>query len=117
TVVPHIPGNTVFDSTDSIAAAFGTTTAAMPQFWVLGSTSAGQGSRPFLGFSSEDLDLALDWSDTITYALVGLAGPGEFTVWNGNRTAILGSPVMSSADGIDPSLDFLTVDTGSHEHF
>lgn len=116
TLVPNIPGLTRFATTASTAAAFGATTATLPEYWVLQQGSAGSSQRPFLGFAAEDLDLGLNWGPDVTFALVGVSGPGEFAVWFGNTTNVLDLK-MSSADGIDPDVDFLTVATGSHEHF
>lgn len=116
TVVPNEAGLTRFATTASTAAAFGATTATLPEYWVLPQSSAGSTQRPFLGFAAEDLDLTQNWGSNVTFALVGLSGPGQFAIWSGNTSSVL-DLWMSTADGIDPDVDFLTVSTGSHEHF
>lgn len=116
TVIGNDAGVTRFASTSSIASAFGGTTGTLPEYWVLRQSSADSTRRPFLGIAAEDLDLSLNWSDSITFALVGVSGPGEFAVWSGNTSSIL-DLWMASADGIDPDVDYLSVSTGSHEHF
>ena len=68
----------------------------------------------FLGIGTEELDPA-DWTGSVTLSLGGVAGPGQFSIWD---TDLFGSPLvkMNTGDGIDAS-DSLEVIPGSHAHF
>ena len=79
--------------------------------WIL--PQAQMNGVPFLGFGTEELDPA-DWSTDISYKLISVDGPGEFSLW---MSAWNGSPELyfATSDGIDEN-DVYTQMTLSHAH-
>ena len=66
----------------------------------------------FLGWGAEELTAA-DWNGDLTWTLVGVSGPGAFSVYESGLTPTFR---MASSDGISAA-DSLTVEAGHHEHF
>ncbi|MCC7375709.1 MAG: choice-of-anchor M domain-containing protein [Verrucomicrobiales bacterium] len=86
--------------------------AAGSPLWVLPKTQ--QSDLLFLGFGTEELS-ADEWSGPIGLTLKGVAGPGNFFVWDTGAFGEL-QPKMSSRDGIS-SGDRLDLIAGSHGHY
>ena len=71
---------------------------------------------PWMGWSIEELDAGVFQNDTVTLSLLGVDGPGVFSLWN---TGPFGGDVtiMSSAVGSDaPGSLAMTLDPG-HFHY
>lgn len=84
---------------------------ANSDIWIL--PQAQMTGVPFLGFGTEELDPA-DWSTDISYKLISVDGPGEFSLW---MSAWNGTPELywATSDGIDED-DVYAQMTLSHAH-
>jgi surface-anchored protein len=69
-------------------------------------------NQPYLGFGTEEL-LPADWSTNITYKLVSMRGPGQFSMWEDNFGTLV--PHWATSDGIGPS-DVYAVPPLAHRH-
>lgn len=85
-------------------------TAGSP-VWILPATQ--EPGMPFLGFGTEHLDDE-QWSGNIPYKLIGLDGPGAFSMWT---TDMFGTPAVywQSSNGIDAS-DTYSLGIPVHSH-
>ncbi|WP_435020137.1 choice-of-anchor M domain-containing protein [Tundrisphaera sp. TA3] len=83
--------------------------------YVLGQTSVGAASRPFLGFGAESIEPNIFVGDTLRLSLVSLAPPagGDVVLYTNGS---LGSPAINSADGLT-SADGIDVFALGHDHF
>jgi surface-anchored protein len=83
--------------------------------YVLGQTSVGAASRPFIGFGAESVDPGLFVGDTLRLELVSLAPPagGNVVVWTNGAA---GSPAINSANGLT-SADGIDVFALGHDHY
>jgi surface-anchored protein len=79
--------------------------------WVLSQNNVS--GTPYLGFGTEELDPD-DWKTGITYKLVSVSGPGQFSMWMSDS---FGNPLVywATSDGIDSS-DAYTQAALSHSH-
>lgn len=65
-----------------------------------------------LGWAAEELTVA-DWNGDLSWTLVGVTGPGAFSVY---ETGLTPTFRMASSDGISAA-DAFTIEAGHHEHF
>jgi len=85
-------------------------------FWNLmqNLSDADMTDSPFLGMAAEEVDPADFDPDSITIALTGFSGPGEFTLWT-DGTGVQ----FDTLDGLgsDDELTGFPIGTGAHTHF
>lgn len=69
----------------------------------------------WLGLGGEELESGIFVNDLVTFTLIDVRGPGQFSLW---QTDEFGEPIvgMSSFDGID-SGDSVLVTAGGHSHY
>ncbi|WP_165245612.1 choice-of-anchor M domain-containing protein [Paludisphaera soli] len=83
--------------------------------YVLGQTSAGSTTRPYVGWGAEDIDVGLFVGDALTLSLTGVSNStgGQFVLW-GNGFA--SSPAMNTADGLSLD-DSIELTATGHDHY
>ena len=68
----------------------------------------------FLGWAAEELTAA-DWNGDLTWILVGVTGPGAFSIYKAGLTPTFAA---ASSDGLNATaIDGFTIEAGHHEHF
>lgn len=85
-------------------------------YWFLPQSNSGLGGAaalgaPFAGVASGEMNPA-NWSSQLAIELMGMTGPGEFSLWQDGITPTF---FMASSDGITGA-DTLNVDVGGHDH-
>lgn len=95
---------------DFLGNAAGASTWRLPA----GSASATAENAPFLGIGAEEVTLGAFLNNALTLTLLGVDGPGHFSLYN----ISLGTPTvsMASSDGITAA-DAITVSAGGHAHY
>lgn len=83
-------------------------------FWFLAQsgTLADALGAPFLGIGAEEIGAGEFVGDQVSLTLVGVTGPGHFSMW---QDGLAPTFLMSTADGVDAG-DVFTIATGSHGH-
>ncbi|AMV39252.1 choice-of-anchor M domain-containing protein [Planctomyces sp. SH-PL62] len=83
--------------------------------YVLAQTSAGAGTRPFLGFGAEEIDPGVFVGDALTFTLTDFFSStgGQFVLFSNGSQA---NPSINTADGLSAS-DFVDLYAGGHDHF
>lgn len=89
--------------------------AAGEEFWFLpqSGTLADSLGAPFLGIATEEIGAGEFVGDQVSLSLIGVSGPGDFSVWQDGLSPTF---YMSTADGVDAG-DALSLATGTHAHF
>ncbi len=77
-----------------------------------------QPDQPFVGFGAEELE-PNDWTTKIEFALLGVNGPGEFSLW---QTDTFGNPKVIATTfkgfpGSEDVPDAWSVSIGGHSHY
>lgn len=70
-------------------------------------------SLPFLGWATEEVGLASDWTGGITFALVNVTGPAHFSAWQTDGFGTI-TPWYSTAD--NTVSNEVTLSIGTHAH-
>jgi len=86
-------------------------------YWFLPQSNTGTGgaaalNAPFLGFATEELD-ASEWTGNLTFTLLGLNGPGHFSLWSDGFSPTF---FMSTVDGISGA-DSFSIAPETHQHY